>query len=57
MKKIAPAGLLVIATFIAIYVGTAQIDNFWSALFSPGSNPTLTNLNPPTFPVGPNAPL
>lgn len=47
MKKIAPAGLLVIATFIAIYVGTAQIDNFWSALFSPGSNEILWQIRIP----------
>jgi len=47
MKKIAPAGLLVIATFIAIYVGTAQIDNFWSALISPGSNEILWQIRIP----------
>jgi iron complex transport system permease protein len=47
MKKIAPAGLLVIATFIAIYVGTALIDNFWSALFSPGSNEILWQIRIP----------
>jgi iron complex transport system permease protein len=47
MKKIAPAGLLAIATFIAIYVGTAQIDNFWSALISPGSNEILWQIRIP----------
>ena len=47
MKKIAPAGLLVIATFIASYVGTAQIDNFWSALISPGSNEILWQIRIP----------
>ena len=47
MKKIAPAAALVIATFVAIYVGTAEIDNFWSALFSPGSNEILWQIRIP----------
>ena len=47
MKKIAPAIALVIATFVAIYVGSAQIDNFWSALFSPGSNEILWQIRIP----------
>ena len=47
MKKIAPGIALVIATFIAIYVGTAQIDNFWSALFAPGSNEILWQIRIP----------
>ncbi len=47
MKKILPAIALVIATFIAIYVGAAQIDNFWSALFSPGSNEILWQIRIP----------
>ena len=47
MKKIAPAAALVIATFVAIYVGTAEIENFWSALFSPGSNEILWQIRIP----------
>ena len=47
MKKVAPAAALVIATFVAIYVGTAEIDNFWSALFSPGSNEILWQIRIP----------
>jgi len=47
VKKIAPAAALVIATFVAIYVGTAEIDNFWSALFSPGSNEILWQIRIP----------
>ncbi len=47
MKKIAPAILLVIATFIAIYVGATQINNFWSALLSPGSNEILWQIRIP----------
>lgn len=47
MKKLVPAIALVIATFIAIYVGTAQIDNFWSALFSPSSSEILWQIRIP----------
>jgi len=47
MKKLLPAIALVFATFIAIYVGAAQIDNFWSALFSPGSNEILWQIRIP----------
>jgi len=47
VKKIAPAIALVIAYFVAIYVGSAQIDNFWSALFSPGSNEILWQIRIP----------
>jgi len=47
VKKIAPAILLVIVTFIAIYNGAAQIENFWSALFSPGSNEILWQIRIP----------
>jgi len=47
VKKVAPATALVIATFVAIYVGTAEIDNFWSALFSPGSNEILWQIRIP----------
>lgn len=47
MKKLAPVIALVVATFVAIYVGTAQIDSFWSALFSPGSNEILWQIRIP----------
>lgn len=47
MKKIAPSILLVLVTFIAIYNGAAQIENFWSALFSPGSNEILWQIRIP----------
>lgn len=47
MKKLVPGIALVIATCAAIYVGTAQIDNFWSALFSPGSNEILWQIRIP----------
>ena len=47
MKRFAPAVLLVLATLIAIYVGAAQIDNFWSALISPGSNEILWQIRIP----------
>lgn len=47
MKKIAPGIALVIASFVAIYVGTAQIDNFSSALFAPGSNEILWQIRIP----------
>ena len=47
MKRLAPAVLLVIATLIAVYVGAAQIDNFWSALISPGSNEILWQIRIP----------
>jgi iron complex transport system permease protein len=47
VKKLVPAVALVIATFVAIYVGTAQIDNFWAALFAPGSNDILWQIRIP----------
>ena len=47
MKKVGPAILLVIATFIAIYVGATQINNFWSALLSPSSNEILWQIRIP----------
>jgi len=47
VKKLVPAIALVISTFIAIYVGTAQIDNFWSALFSPSSSEILWQIRIP----------
>jgi iron complex transport system permease protein len=36
-----------VSFLIAIYVGAAQIDNFWSALFSPGSNEILWQIRIP----------
>ena len=47
MKKLAPSTLLVIVTFIAIYTGAAQIESFWSALLSPGSNEILWQIRIP----------
>jgi iron complex transport system permease protein len=47
VKKVAPTILLVLVTFIAIYNGAAQIENFWSALFSPGSNEILWQIRIP----------
>lgn len=47
MKRLAPATLLVFATLIAIYLGAAEIDNFWSALISPGSNEILWQIRIP----------
>ena len=47
MKRVVPAALLVIATLIAIYVGAAPIDNFWSALITPGSNEILWQIRIP----------
>jgi iron complex transport system permease protein len=47
VKRLAPAVFLVIATLIAVYVGAAQIDDFWSALISPGSNEILWQIRIP----------
>ena len=47
MKKLTPAVLLAIATLVAIYVGATHIDNFWSALLSPGSNEILWQIRIP----------
>jgi iron complex transport system permease protein len=47
VKRLAPAVFLVIATLIAVYVGAAQIDNFWSALISPGRNEILWQIRIP----------
>ena len=47
MKRVVPAALLVIATLVAIYVGAAPIDNFWSALITPGSNEILWQIRIP----------
>ena len=52
MKKIAPGVVLVIATFVAIYVGAAQIDDFWASLFSPGSNEILWQIRIPRVAAG-----
>jgi len=47
VKKVAPGVLLAIATLVAIYVGATHIDNFWSDLFSPSSNPILWQIRIP----------
>jgi iron complex transport system permease protein len=47
VKRLAPAVFLVISTLIAVYVGAAQIDDFWSALISPGSNEILWQIRIP----------
>jgi iron complex transport system permease protein len=47
MKKWLPAVLLVGAFVGALYLGATQIDNFWSALFSPGSNEILWQIRFP----------
>ena len=52
MKKLAPAIALVVASFIAIYVGAVQIDNFWAALLSPGSNEILWQIRIPRVTAG-----
>ena len=47
MKKWLPAILLVGAFVGALYLGATQIDNFWSALFNPGSNEILWQIRFP----------
>jgi iron complex transport system permease protein len=47
MKKWLPAVVLVGAFVGSLYVGATQIDNFWSALFSPGSNEILWQIRFP----------
>lgn len=47
MKKRLPAVLLVGAFVGALYLGATQIDNFWSALFNPGSNEILWQIRFP----------
>ena len=47
MKKWLPAVLLVCAFVGALYLGATQIDNFWSALFNPGSNEILWQIRFP----------
>ena len=52
MKKIAPAIVLVLAFFVAISVGAAPIENFWSALLTPGSNEILWQIRIPRVTAG-----
>ena len=47
MKKWLPAVLLVSAFVGSLTVGATQIDNFWSALFNPGSNEILWQIRFP----------
>jgi len=47
MKKWLPAVALVAAFIGSLYLGATQIDNFWSALFNPGSNEILWQIRFP----------
>jgi iron complex transport system permease protein len=47
MKKWLPAILLIGAFVGSLYLGATQIDNFWSALFNPGSNEILWQIRFP----------
>jgi iron complex transport system permease protein len=47
MKKWLPAFLLIGAFVGSLYLGATQIDNFWSALFNPGSNESLWQIRFP----------
>jgi iron complex transport system permease protein len=47
MKKWLPAVVLVAAFVGSLYVGATQIENFWSALFNPGSNEILWQIRFP----------
>jgi iron complex transport system permease protein len=47
MKKWLPAFLLIGAFVGSLYLGATQIDNFWSALFTPGSNEILWQIRFP----------
>ena len=47
MKKWLPAILLIGAYVGSLYLGATQIDNFWSALFNPGSNEILWQIRFP----------
>ena len=47
MKKWLPAVALVAAFVGSLYLGATQIDNFWSALFNPGSNEILWQIRFP----------
>ena len=47
MKKWLPTVLLAGAFVFSLYLGATQIDNFWSALFNPGSNEILWQIRFP----------
>jgi iron complex transport system permease protein len=47
MKKWLPAVVLVGAFVGSLYVGATQIENFWSALFNPGTNEILWQIRFP----------
>ena len=47
MKKWLPAVVLVGAFVGSLYVGATQIENFWSALFNPGTNEILWQIRVP----------
>jgi iron complex transport system permease protein len=47
MKKWLPTVLLAGAFVGSLYLGATQIDNFWSALFNPGSNEILWHIRFP----------
>jgi iron complex transport system permease protein len=47
MKKLLPTILLVGAFVGSLYLGATQIENFWSALFNPGSNEILWQIRFP----------
>jgi iron complex transport system permease protein len=47
MKKWLPAVVLVGAFMGSLYVGATQIENFWSALFNPGTNEILWQIRFP----------
>ena len=47
MKKWLPTVLLAGAFVVSLYLGATQIDNFWSALFNPGSNEILWQIRFP----------
>jgi iron complex transport system permease protein len=47
MKKLLPTILLVGAFVCSLYLGATQIENFWSALFNPGSNEILWQIRFP----------
>lgn len=47
MRRFITLASLVALTFVALSVGASQIDNFWSALLNPGSNPILWDIRIP----------
>lgn len=47
MRKIAPIIILIITFTVAIRVGASNIENFWSALASPGENEILWQIRLP----------